>query len=430
MPPTRPALPPGPERGPLLQAVTFHRDPLGVLRALRARYGDVVTVRFPEARPLVVVADPAEAVALAPTDPARTHAGSARRRILPQASPRSSFGGDGEQHRAARARLRPAFAPAATEGRRAAMAAVAEEHAARWPTGRPFRLLPRLRLLADEITTRLVLGVRDPARARELAPAIRRMLWTPGNPPLSPPGEGHGLMGALGTRFADHRMAPVRRHLLDELAARRRAGDTDGDDLLGCLLRADPPLTDDEAVDEVLPVLMAAQEPMAAALTWVLDRLGRHPDVAARWAAGTEGPAARDAFIREALRLRPPALAMLRRLREPAEVAGHLLPAGIPLVLPIVLLHRDPGAFPEPDAFRPERWRHGQAPPAPYRPYGMGERQCLGQPLAEAQLETVLPAILRRLDVRPLWPQPERMVLRATILVPHRSGLARAVPRA
>ena len=147
-------------------------------------------------------------------------------------------------------------------------------------------------------------------------------------------------------------------------------------------------------------------------------------------AAGTEEPAARDAFVREALRLRPPALAMLRRLTEPARVAGHELPAGVPVVLPIVLLHRDPRAFPEPDAFRPERWRGPGPEPAAYRPWGMGERACLGRPLAEAQLETVLPAILRRLDVRPLWPRPERMVLRATILVPHRSGLARASARA
>src|SRR4051794_41139654 len=55
-----PSLPPGPSAGPLAQTVAFHRDPLGVLRAAHARYGDVFTMRLATARPVVVVAAPAE----------------------------------------------------------------------------------------------------------------------------------------------------------------------------------------------------------------------------------------------------------------------------------------------------------------------------------------------------------------------------------
>src|SRR3954451_18273007 len=114
----RPVLPPGPADSPLAQARALHRDPLGLLRENQRRYGDLVTVRLPTARPLVVVSDPAAIGPIVDGDPDRAQAGAARRRILPLASPRSSFGAAGAQHRAARARLEPAFAPAAIDAAR------------------------------------------------------------------------------------------------------------------------------------------------------------------------------------------------------------------------------------------------------------------------------------------------------------------------
>src|SRR3954452_14298448 len=100
-----PRLPPGPENGPLGQTVAFHRDPLGVLRAARARYGDVFTLCLATARPVVVVAAPAEGGPLLQG----SDAGSARRATLPLASPRSAFGGDGPAHAAAREPLAALF---------------------------------------------------------------------------------------------------------------------------------------------------------------------------------------------------------------------------------------------------------------------------------------------------------------------------------
>jgi cytochrome P450 len=224
-------------------------------------------------------------------------------------------------------------------------------------------------------------------------------------------------------------MRAVQRILGEELDARRAEGASAGDDILGCLARADPPLSTAAAVDELLPVLMAAQEPAAAALTWVLVLLAREPEVAARYAGEPPDRAFREAVVREVLRLRPPALAMLRRLTEPTSVAGHELPAGVSAVAPIVLLHREADAFPEPDAFRPQRWMDGGPPEGTYWPFGSGARRCLGEALARLELDVVVPVVLRALRLQPAWPRPEKMVLRATILVPHRSGLVRARAR-
>jgi cytochrome P450 family 135 len=291
------------------------------------------------------------------------------------------------------------------------MAAIAERHALAWPRGRPFRLLERMRALVDEVFVRLMLGVEDDERVAALCAALRRMLWTPGNPPLSVPGEGDGIMGAIARRAFDRRHAPLTRLLAEEVE-RRRAQPPD--DVLGRVLRADPGKRGEDVADELLVLLAAAQEPPAVALTRVLDRLARAPELTERYAV--DG----DAIVAETLRLFPPAVAGLRRLAEPRTVAGHRLPAGVVTMVPIPLVHRDPRAFPEPDTFDLERWR--TAPAAPYLPFGEGARRCLGEHLARAYFEAIVPAILGRVRLRALWPRPERMVVRGTILVPHRSG--------
>jgi cytochrome P450 len=132
----------------------------------------------------------------------------------------------------------------------------------------------------------------------------------------------------------------------------------------------------------------------------------------------------RDAIARESLRLRGPAIAALRRLIAPREVAGHQLPAGVTVMLPTPLLHRDPGAFPDAKAFRPERWP--AAPETTYLPFGGGARRCVGEALARAYLDVVVPAVLRRVRLQAVLREPERMVPRGTILVPHRGALVRA----
>jgi len=106
------------------------------------------------------------------------------------------------------------------------------------------------------------------------------------------------------------------------------------------------------------------------------------------------------------LRLRPSASALLRELTEETAIAGYTLAPGTTVALPSPLLHRDPVAFPAPDELRPGRPTEG----VPYFPFGGGTRRCIGEPLARAQLRAV-------------WPRPERMVVRGTVLVPQRSAI-------
>src|SRR5215208_741375 len=415
-------LPPGPQAGRLAQSVAFHRDPLSFLRRNLERFGEVFTIRVAVAGPMVVVADPNAAGRVVDSDPAAGHGGEARRRILGMVSPQSVLGADGAQHDEARGRLEGAFTREALHGLEEPMTAIATRHAAAWPRSRPLRVLPRMRALLDEVFVRLVLGVRDEQRAQALARAIGRMLWTPGNPPFPPPGERNGLAGLVAQRLFDRRVEPVARLLAAEVDARRAQGD-ERHDAIGCMLAARPELSTPQAVDQLIPLLMAGQEPPAAALTWLVDRFAREPGAADRClAAGPDDPRT-EAFVRETLRVTPPVHSVVRRLTRPLDAGGHQLPAGTVAMVPTVLLHRDARSFPEPDQFRPERFLSIDEGPA-YLPFGGGNRRCLGEWLARAEIAHVLPAVLRQVRLRAMWPSVERMVVRGTVLVPHRSGLA------
>lgn len=426
VPPATPL--PGPEANVIAQTVAFHRDPLGFLRRQQESFGDVFQIRLLTARPTFIVAAPEAVAELLDSDPERAHAGAARRTVLPFASPRSVFGGDAGAHRAARARIAPAMAPGVVDSQRERIAAIAERHAAAWPLSRPFRLLSRVRTLCDEVFVRLVLGVRDEEIATELTAAIGQMLRTPGNPPLTLPGKGDGLVGELGEALFLQRQAPVAEALSRAIEARRREGSANGTDevdVLGCMVAAEGGLDGGEIVDELMSLLMAAQEPPSIALTWILDRLAREPSLAEIFAADPRTPRA-NTIVREVLRLHPPASGALRRLLEPMRVGERVLPAGANVLLPTALLHRDARGFRDPDHFEPERWLADEPPSWPLFPFGGGARRCVGEALAQAEIETVVPAVLRRLRLAPVSPQPERMVQRATVLVPQRSLLVRA----
>jgi cytochrome P450 len=362
-------------------------------------FGDVFTIRLLTARPVVVAAAPESVENLLEADPESAHAGEARRAILPFADPHSVFGGDEAAHDGAEAHVSPTLSRQAVDEHREEMTAIATRHAAALPRDRPFRLLERVRDVTDEIFVRLVLGIGDDRLAARLIASMRHMLRTPGNPPLTLPGPGDGLAGALGQRIFERRQAPALAALTEAVGDRGRA-------------------------EELMSLLMAAQEPPAIALTWLLDRLGRDAELAAAFALAPEGEVA-DAVVKETLRLQPPASAALRRLTAPRRVGDWGLPAGIDVMVPSTLVHRDPRGFTEPDEFRPERWRSTPIPHAPFFPFGGGARRCVGEHLAHAEIATVIPAFLTAGRPIPLAPEPERMVQRATVLVPQRGLLAR-----
>lgn len=127
--------------------------------------------------------------------------------------------------------------------------------------------------------------------------------------------------------------------------------------------------------------LAAAHDTTTHALAYAVWTLARHPE----W----HTPAQHPAVLKEVLRLYPPGWMGSRRLSHDVEWEGVTLPRGTLALYSPYLSGRDPRLWPDPLAFRPERW--DRPPPAwAYLPFGGGERTCLGMHLAQTIILDVL----------------------------------------
>ena len=121
-------------------------------------------------------------------------------------------------------------------------------------------------------------------------------------------------------------------------------------------------------------MVIAGHETVAGALTWTLMLLAEHPEAQQRLRdelAGLPGPVSMldhreripwtRAVIDEALRLYPPAWAISRRSNAPDVIGGVEVPAGTMAIISPWLVHRRADSWPDPLAFRPERFLEGGA---------------------------------------------------------------------
>ena len=116
-----------------------------------------------------------------------------------------------------------------------------------------------------------------------------------------------------------------------------------------------------ELRDELMTLLVAGHETTASELAWAVERLARSPEVAARLHRGDRRAATDDAYltatIHETLRRRPVLPnAAPRLVKQPVEIGGWTYPPGVCLVANAYLIHHDPAIYPDPYAFRPERF--------------------------------------------------------------------------
>ena len=128
------------------------------------------------------------------------------------------------------------------------------------------------------------------------------------------------------------------------------------------------------------------------------------------------------------LRTRPVLSITPRKTLQPFEVPGHTLPPGIHVAPCPYLAHRRAEHWPDPTAFRPERFLAGAPEPYTWLPFGGGVRRCLGAAFATLELREVLRAVVRRFELVPDRPAGERMRRRGVTLAPSRGG--RVVPLA
>jgi cytochrome P450 family 135 len=393
------------------------------------RYGDMFTLKIANEGTWVFISHPDAVKQVFTGDPRLLHAGEANIVLLPVLGSHSVLLLDDDAHMAQRKLMLPSFHGERMRGYEETMAGVAAREIERWPVGEPLAAWPTMQAITLEVIMRTVFGVSDSARVERLGEVLRSCLAFAAEP------RRMAQLALLGPRRIAERgtlravLEPADELIYEEIRARRDAPDlADRTDVLSLLLQArhddGTEMSDTELRDELMTLLVAGHETSATALAWALDALTHHPRVLERLREELDAgdDAYLDAVVKETLRLRPVIALVLRRLIEPMEIGGRMLPAGVNVAPCIYLMHRRADVYDEPRAFRPERFF--ESPPGTYTwiPFGGGVRRCLGASFAQFEMKVVLRELVSRLDIRAARAQAERRVRRAIVFAPARGG--------
>ncbi|QLQ36541.1 cytochrome P450 [Micromonospora robiginosa] len=237
---------------------------------------------------------------------------------------------------------------------------------------------------------------------------------------LGVPYADHDFFQTRSRTLLDREMPPERvrrdfeelRDYVRTLVDDRRARADDADDLLGRLVRerVEPgELEVDELVGMALLLLIAGHETTANMIGLSVLLLTGDP---ARYAILRDEPERAADLVEELLRyLSIVRTGLFRVAVEDVEVGGRLIRAGEGAIALISLANRDDEVFDDPDAFDPYRQAHQQVA------FGFGVHQCIGQPLARAELRIALVALARRFPGLRVTAAPEELSTRDNSIV-------------
>jgi sterol 14-demethylase len=178
--------------------------------------------------------------------------------------------------------------------------------------------------------------------------------------------------------------------------------------------RGNPRFSADEITGMFISMMFAGHHTSSGTGAWTLIELLRHPDVLAGvtgeldalYADGSEVSfrALREiprleGAVKEALRLHPPLILLLRVAQGDFEVEGYRIAAGDFVGATPAVSNRIAGDFPEPEEFRPERYAEPRQEDLVNRwtwiPFGAGRHRCVGAAFAMMQLKAIFSVLLR-----------------------------------
>jgi cytochrome P450 len=280
------------------------------------------------------------------------------------------------------------------------IAEVTADELSRWPIESEFALHPSMQAITLEVILRAVFGVADAERRAELRDGLVAILAESASP------------AAVGLTIPPLRRLPHYRDfgrlvertdelLAAEIADRRSDPELDRrGDILSMLVAArfddGSAMSDSELRDQLMTLLLAGHETTATGLAWTFDLLLHHQWALERLVAELESGDTEylDAVVAESLRVRPVVPMTGRLLREAATLGGYDLEPGTVILVAIYMTHTNPEIYPEPFAFRPDRFLAGGPETYSWIPFGGGTRRCIGAAFAQMEMRVVLKTIL------------------------------------
>lgn len=443
-------LPPGPAQGSVNQLLRYSFRPLEFLESCAARYGETFTINLAGFGPIVQLTRPEDVHEVFRGDPKVLHAGEGNALLSSVVGDTSVLVLDDAPHVRQRKVMLP---PLKGERMRTFFDAMQTEALAvadNW-TGAGFvRADKGMQDVTLRVILRASLGLDPGTQFDGMQKSMARLLMHIRHPLAL-------VMWNLFPldRYENSRVLPFYRmrrkfdRMLHEYVDRQRALDPAErpacllNDLLETTYDDGGAMTDRELRDAIVTILAAGHDTTGLALAWAFELILADPGVVARIeaeldeVAGGGLPAIEhmqqlpylDAVIKETLRVRNIIPFVVRVLKDDFSVGGFAYPKGIVLSPSIHLLHMREDLYPEPKAFRPERFLERKFAPHEWIPFGGGNRACLGQAFALYEMKVVLATLFSSLRLeRPAKPV-SRPVRRGVSIGPSDGTLLRVVER-
>src|SRR5262245_10737521 len=409
----RPGLPAGPSLLLLHRILSSIKRPRRFYGWLRRRYRGVVTLRTTTG-PLVLALTAEGARQILNQDP-EGYLPFHKAAFMGLTGPGSIWVLAGAQHRRERQLLLPQFTAQRVRRHGDTIQEIARRHTDGWRVGQLVRAYDAMLGISLDVILRVIFGTErgdlmDEGRSalKELLHRVHPLIW------LDPTFQAWWFPPWMRFRRAKSEFARFVARCVAQRRGQCPIGDVDAHDVLGLMLSTRendrPRWSDDDIVDELETILLSGHETTAVGLSWALYELARHPDALARLREELDalGPdPAPDMIVKqpylgavcnETLRLHSVLSEMGRVTQVPFELVGHALPAGTGVGVCMSAIHQDPSLYPEPDAFRPERFLAREYSAFEFLPYGGGHRRCLGAALADYEMRIVLATIVTSWD--------------------------------
>jgi cytochrome P450 len=323
-------------------------------------------------------------------DTAVFFAGKGSRRRLHPAVAHTMLASDPPQHTRLRELVTKALTTRAVKELRPFIARVTDGLLDQWPAGEPFDFVAGLAVPLPVIVICELLGV--PQADRSDVQPWSAELFAAGEPDVID-AASHSMADYTTGLITAKRLDPGN-SLLDRLISAR-----DGDDHL----------SEEELVSLAVLLLVAGHETSTNALGNAVLALLQHPAELDRLQKNPDDvPAALDELLRFDS---PVSTATFRFTKEAVTLGDTAIPVGVPVQVALGAANRDPARFPTPDQLDLDR------DTAAHLAFGHGIHRCVGAPLAKAELEIALRAVLTRFPGIRLAVPADRLDWRRTRLV-------------
>ncbi|MGC7102484.1 cytochrome P450 [Amycolatopsis lurida] len=340
--------------------------------------------------------------------------------LVPVDGPTSLIVSDGEDHRRRRRLVQPALHHRRIDTYLDIMTATADATIDAWRPGRQVDLYQEFRAAIRRSTIQSLFGARLAGEADFFGTELQPLLDLIDRLPQAV--DAHRRLRTPTWRRAMAARSRVDERIYAEIA-RARAGESEVDDhALATLVHGgDEQLSDLEIRDQMVTLIAAGYETTSAAMAWALysvlsddavyERAKSEPDHESPYLNG---------IVQETLRLYPPAVISARKVVEGFEFHGKRFRPGTLLLYSPYVTHRLPELWPDPLAFRPERWESRKAAPHEFLPFGGGPHRCIGANMATTELAVMLARVLSRTELRLL---PQRVRATSPAAMRPRDGL-------